>query len=297
MRKFFCVTFITNLLQLSMLQCFDFQGLKKNNVHDVTTWGVPHWTQIKTCYTFRTVTIQAECRDLQLICWMFRHIPLLFLLSAQKETYSVAVFWYFSSWGILQELTICSCAANAHSLHSKTSSPSLDVFLLLSWFQSFAASQNELNQRNKEIRYSITGLSSSEYWRAGYSRTQFRVPSFPNIRSSTAAGRRELCPNIISLKVLGSCNHRKGKQSHPGDLSGDERKKSDRDETHRGFLIPDSLACHFPSFSPLKLDLRHFSSKGTARKLCLGDFLQSPNLPLLFFLLPNLQHVKNLYGK
>lgn len=32
MRKFFHVTFITNVLQLSTLPHFDFQGLKKNNV-------------------------------------------------------------------------------------------------------------------------------------------------------------------------------------------------------------------------------------------------------------------------
>lgn len=42
-----------------------------------------------------------DLRDLQLTCWMFRHIPLLFLLSAQKESYSVTVVWYFSSWGVL----------------------------------------------------------------------------------------------------------------------------------------------------------------------------------------------------
>lgn len=35
MRKFFHVTFITNLLQLSRLPRFDFQGLKKNNVRDI----------------------------------------------------------------------------------------------------------------------------------------------------------------------------------------------------------------------------------------------------------------------
>lgn len=35
MRKFFQVTFIAKLLQLLMLPCFDFQELKKNNVHDV----------------------------------------------------------------------------------------------------------------------------------------------------------------------------------------------------------------------------------------------------------------------
>lgn len=70
----------------------------------------------------------------------------------------------------------------------------ISVFLLWSWFQSFIASQHELNERNNQIR-SATGVRSSEYWRAGYSRRQFRVPSLSNICSSTAAGRTELCPS------------------------------------------------------------------------------------------------------
>lgn len=35
MRRFFHATFITRLLQLPELPCSDFQGLKKNNVHDI----------------------------------------------------------------------------------------------------------------------------------------------------------------------------------------------------------------------------------------------------------------------
>lgn len=43
-----------------------------------------------------------DLRDLQLTCWMFRCIPLLFLLSALCCCSLVFVFWYFSSWGILK---------------------------------------------------------------------------------------------------------------------------------------------------------------------------------------------------
>lgn len=66
MRKFFHITFIPKLLQLSILPCFDFQGLKKNNVHDVTVSGVPHSTQIKTCYiqdSHQTSRVQTAVKE------------------------------------------------------------------------------------------------------------------------------------------------------------------------------------------------------------------------------------------
>lgn len=215
-----------------------------------------------------------DLRDLKLTCWMFRHIHLLSLLSAQKETYSVAVVWHFSSWENLKSRQ-CTAVQQMPTPYIPKHHLLLliSIFLLLSWFQSFIALQHELNERNNQNRYSATGISSSECWRAGYSRRQFRVPSLPNICSSTAAGRTELCPNIISLKVLGSCDHRKGKQSHPGDLplSDDERKnhvqmKHAEDSSYP--LTAMSLSMLFSSET--RSILRYFWSRGTPRRLCLG---------------------------
>lgn len=176
----------------------------------------------------------------------------------------------------------------------------ISVLFLWSWFQSFLASWHVLNERDHQIRFSTTGLSSSEYWRAGYSRRQFRVPFLLNIGSSAAAGRTALCPSIISLKVLGSCNHRKGKQSHPGDLplSGDERKNQIEMKHAEDSPYPlTGMSLSFLSSSEMRSVLRHLWSRGSARRLCLGGFLQSPNLILLSFLSPNLLKVKYIYGQ
>lgn len=200
-------------------------------------------------------------RDLQqLTCWMLRHIPLLFLLSAQKETYSVAVVWHFSSWGILKPRQCVAVQQMPTPYIPKHHLLLLiSVFLLLSWFQSFIASRHELNQRNNQIRYSTTGVSSSEYWRAGYSRTQFRVPSLPSICSSTATNTEQsrAMPQHYLPQSTGKLPPREEEAVTPRWSASQwwPEKKSDTDETCRGFHILHSPACHFPSFSLLKLDL------------------------------------------
>lgn len=87
------------------------------------------------------------------------------------------------------------------------------------------------------------------------------VSSLPNISSSAAAGRTELCPTIISLKVLESCNHRKGKQSHPGDLplSGDERKNQTEMKDAEDSPYPlTGMSLSFLSSSEIRSVLRPF---------------------------------------
>lgn len=112
-----------------------------------------------------------DLKDLQLTCWMFRHISLLFLLSAQQETYSVAVVWHSSSWGILkswQSVAVQQMPTPYIPKHHLLLL--ISVSLLWSSFQSFIASWHELNERDHQLRYLTARLSSSEYWRAGYSR-------------------------------------------------------------------------------------------------------------------------------
>lgn len=200
---------------------------------------------------------------------------------------------------------MCSCVANAHSLHSTASTPSLDIcflaVLLVSVIYGIMAWVKPKKQSDQVLN---NGVSSSEYWRAGYSRRQFRVPFLPNhICRSTTAGRTELCPNIISLKVLGSCDHRKEKQSHLGDLplSDDEWKNWIHiKQPTRGFLIPHSLACHFPPFSPLKLGLFWGTSFDLVRdglEACVWGFFAITSSPSPFLSFTQLSASKNKYGQ
>lgn len=219
-----------------------------------------------------------DLRDLQLTCWMFRHILLLFLLSAQKETYSVAVVWHFSSWGILKPRQCVAVQQMPTPYIPKHHLLLLiSVFLLVSSFQSFIASQHELNQRNNQIRYSTTGVSSNEYWRVGYSRRQFRAPSLPSICSSTATNTEQsrAMPQHYLPQSTGKLPPREEEAVTPR-WSASQWWPEEKSERWNMQRIPHTpltgMSRSFLFSSETRSILRHFWSRGTATRLCLGGF-------------------------
>lgn len=142
MRRFFHATFITRLLQLPELPCFDFQGLKKNNVHDIVIWWVPHsanknmlhpaqrqdsgdTSQAQTAVekkilqrkvkTTNMVNIQAHSFPLPCYCI---EPTLSFQLATKGKLLSFALVWYFQLLKYSQTYTKCAHVANAHTLYS-----------------------------------------------------------------------------------------------------------------------------------------------------------------------------------
>lgn len=142
MRRFFHATFITRLLQLPELPCFDFQGLKKNNVHDIVIWWVPHsanknmlhpaqrqdsgdTSQAQTAVekkilqrkvkTTNMVNIQAHSFPLPCYCI---EPTLSFQLATKGKLLSFALVWYFQLLKYSQTYTKCVHVANAHTLYS-----------------------------------------------------------------------------------------------------------------------------------------------------------------------------------
>lgn len=156
-----------------------------------------------------------------------------------------------------QELTKCSCAANAHPLHSKTSSPSLDIcflalvlvsviYSIMAWVKWKRPSDQILNSRAKQqwvleswlqqeiIQFLLFQTLVAVLLQAEQS---YAPPLSPSKYWKVAiTGRGSSHTQVICLSVVMREKIR-------------QRWKMQRiPHTH-------SLACHFPSFPPLKLDL------------------------------------------